>query len=168
VALALLLLLLLLYVNSYHSGSLSNGLLHLPSISEFDILRAIKRLKPSKSAGPDDISSFIIKGCSTIFASLLKYSFELSLSQEHFPTQCKIVITVPILKKSNSSFVSNYRPISLLNNFSKVFEFVVHSQMSYYFTSKLNPNQHGFVKMKSTTTNLVAYLDFISPLVFSQ
>jgi hypothetical protein len=77
-------------------------------------------------------------------------------------------INVPILKKGNSSFVSNYRPISLLNNFSKVFEFVVHSQMSHYFTSKLNPNQHDFVKMKSTTTNLVTYLDFISPLVSSQ
>jgi hypothetical protein len=40
--------------------------------------------------------------------------------------------------------------------------------MSHYFTSKLNPNQHGFVKMKSTSTNLKTYLDFISPLVSSQ
>jgi hypothetical protein len=39
--------------------------------------------------------------------------------------------------------------------------------MSHYFTSKLNPNQHSFVKMKSTT-NLVTYLDLISPLVSFQ
>ena len=71
-------------------------------------------------------------------------------------------------EKSNSSFVSNYRPISLLNNVSKVFKFVVHSHMSHYFTSKLNPNQNGFVKMKSSTTNLVTNLDFISPLFSSQ
>jgi hypothetical protein len=73
-----------------------------------------------------------------------------------------------LLEKGKSSFVNDYVPISLLNNFSKVFEFVLHSQMSHYFTSKLNPNQHGFLKMKSTTTNLVTYLDFISPLVFYQ
>jgi hypothetical protein len=144
-----------------------NDLLHLPPISESDILRAIKCLKPSKSAGPDGFPSFIIKCCSTIFAPLLKYIFDFSLSQEHFPMQWKNAITVPILKMA-TFFVSNYRPISLLNNCSKVFDFVVNSLMSPYFTSKLNPNQHGFVKMKSTTTNLVTYLDFISPSVSSK
>jgi hypothetical protein len=39
--------------------------------------------------------------------------------------------------------------------------------MSHYFTSTLNPNQQGFIKMKSTMS-LVTYLDFISPLVSSQ
>jgi hypothetical protein len=33
---------------------------------------------------------------------------------------------------------------------------------------KLNPCQRGFTKFKSTTTNLVTYLDFITPLVGSQ
>jgi hypothetical protein len=39
--------------------------------------------------------------------------------------------------------------------------------MSHYFTHKLNPSQHGFLKAKATTTNLVAYLGFISPLISS-
>jgi hypothetical protein len=43
--------------------------------------------------------------------------------------QSKNVITVPMLKKGNS-FLSNYRPTSLLDNFSKVFEFVVHSHIT--------------------------------------
>jgi len=33
---------------------------------------------------------------------------------------------------------------------------------------KFNPRQHAVIKSKSTTTNLVAYLDFITPLVHSQ
>jgi hypothetical protein len=40
--------------------------------------------------------------------------------------------------------------------------------MSHYFKHKLHPSQHGFLKFKSTTTNLVTYLDFISPLFSSQ
>ena len=40
--------------------------------------------------------------------------------------------------------------------------------MSPHFTSRLNPKQHGFVKMKSTTTHFVTYLGFISPLVSFQ
>jgi hypothetical protein len=51
-------------------------------------------------------------------------------------------------KKSDSSFVNNYRRISLLNNFSKGCEFLIDSHMSRYFTSKLNPSQHDFVKNK--------------------
>ena len=34
--------------------------------------------------------------------------------------------------------------------------------------SKFNPRQHGFIKSKSTSTNIVAYLDFITPPVHSQ
>jgi hypothetical protein len=40
--------------------------------------------------------------------------------------------------------------------------------MSHYFKHKLHPSQHGVLKYKSTATNLVTYLDFISPLVISQ
>jgi hypothetical protein len=64
--------------------------------------------------------------------------------------------------------VCNYRPISILNTFSELFEFVIHEHVSYYFKSKLNPSQHGFMKSKSTAINLVTYLDAIAPLVYSQ
>jgi hypothetical protein len=74
---------------------------------------------------------------------------------------------VPILKNGNSSSVSKYRPLSLLNNISTVFLIFLHYHKSHYFTHKFNPSQH-FIKAKSTTNNLVAYLDFVSPLLFSQ
>jgi hypothetical protein len=60
--------------------------------------------------------------------------------------------------KGNSFSVNNYRHISLINNFSKVFEFVVYDHMSRYFKHKLNPSQHIFSKAKSTTTSFVRYL----------
>jgi hypothetical protein len=82
-----------------YSGLLSSDFLHLPPITELDILKAIKCLRPSKSVGPDSILSSIIKGCSIIFILLLKYIFNLSLSQEHFPAQLKKAVTVPILEK---------------------------------------------------------------------
>jgi sarcosine oxidase/L-pipecolate oxidase len=40
--------------------------------------------------------------------------------------------------------------------------------MSHYFISKLKPSQHGFLKTKSTASNFVTCLAFISPLVCSQ
>jgi hypothetical protein len=98
----------------------------------------------------------------------LQYIFNLSLSQLLFPSSWQKAAILPIFKKGNISLIANYRPISILNNFSKVFEFVIYDHVSHYFQSKLNCCQHGFIKSRSTTSNLVTYLDYITPLVSSQ
>jgi hypothetical protein len=72
---------------SHHSSLLSSDFLQMLPVSELDILKAIKRLRPCKSVGLCGISGFIITGCSTIFAPLLKHIFSISLSRERFPTQ---------------------------------------------------------------------------------
>jgi hypothetical protein len=94
----------------------------------------------------------------------------LSLTQHYFPTVRKQAAIVPVFKKKkgNTASVSNYRPISILNIVSKLFELVIHDHVSHYLKSKLNPCQHDFTKSKSTITSLVTYLDFVAPLVSSQ
>lgn len=54
--------------------------------------------------------------------------------------------------------MSNYRPISILNCFAKVFEGVVFTQVYNHFVHLLSPCQHGFVKKRSTSTNLLTYV----------
>jgi hypothetical protein len=44
----------------------------------------------------------------------------------------------------------------------------MHDNLSFYFKFKLHPNQHGFVKSKSTVTNLLTYLNDVPPSVCSQ
>jgi hypothetical protein len=58
----------------------SSEFLSLAPVSDGDILKAIKRLKPSKSVGLDDILCFIIKGCSAIFIHILRHVFNFSLT----------------------------------------------------------------------------------------
>jgi hypothetical protein len=108
----------------------SSEFLPLASVSDSDVYKAIKRLRPSKSVGVDDIPGFIIKGCTDIFVPILKHIFNLSLSQHYFPSLWKQAAIVPVLKKGKSTSVSNYTPISLLSNFSKIFEFIVHEHVS--------------------------------------
>ena len=71
-------------------------------------------------------------------------------------------------KKGKTALVNNYRRIPILNTFSKIFEIIIPEHVSHHFTSKFIPRQHGFVKSKSTSTNLVAYLYVITPLVHPQ
>jgi hypothetical protein len=68
----------------------------------------------------------------------------------HFLTLWKQAVIVPVLKKGESTLVSNYRPISLLSNFSKRFEFIIHIHISLYVKSKISPHQQGFSKTKYT------------------
>jgi hypothetical protein len=106
-------------------------LLSLVPASDADVCKAIKRLKPSKSVGLDDISGFIIKGCSAVFIPILRHIFNLSLTQ-YFPAAWKESTIVKVFKRGNHATMSNYKPISILNNLSKLLEFIIHDRVSTF------------------------------------
>jgi hypothetical protein len=60
-----------LIYNTHHpdvfpTHSLSTERLPLTRITDYDLLKALKRLRPFKSFGVHDISGFIIKGCTDL------------------------------------------------------------------------------------------------------
>jgi hypothetical protein len=85
----------------FPSLSQSSEFLSIAPISDFEVCKAIKRLKPSKSVGLDDISRFVIKGCSAIFIPILRHIFNLCLTQQNFPTVWKETAIVPVFKRGN-------------------------------------------------------------------
>jgi retron-type reverse transcriptase len=60
--------------------------------------------------------------------------------------------------------MDNYRPISLLNAFSKVLERVVHNRLSAYLNinNLLSNSQYGFRKEHSTIHPLTKFLNYIT------
>jgi hypothetical protein len=80
-------------------------------MSHGDVTRAIRRLRSTKCVGPDEIYNSIIKGCSEIFAPLLRHIFNLNLLTERFSLLWKQVAVVPIIKNGNNGLVTNYKPI---------------------------------------------------------
>jgi hypothetical protein len=73
-----------------------------------------------------------MKGCSTIFIPILRHIFYLSLTQQYFPATWKEAAVVPVFKRGNHAAMNNYRPIFIVNNFSKIFEFIIHFHVSPY------------------------------------
>jgi len=55
----------------------------------------------------------------------LVYIFNLSLSTGIIPNNFKTAKVIPVFKKGDPQLPSNYRPISLLNVFSKLLEKVI-------------------------------------------
>jgi hypothetical protein len=105
--------------------------------------------------------------CDLYRLRILKFIFNLRFCQQQFPTLWKQTAAV-FKKRDSSDSINNYRPMSVLNKFSKVFEFIIPGHFSYCFQCKLNFCQLVFTLFKSAVTNLVTSLDFVTPLVFSQ
>lgn len=154
------------FVQSCHSlctdDSSNNQInLKLPTISEEDVFKAIKRLKNKMTAGPDEIPSFFVKDCSRVFAFPLSVIFNLSLSSHKFPSVWKEARICPIFKNGEESSIENYRPISILSIFSKVFEMIIYDHIYSSISKQISEFQHGFVRSRSTVTNLTVITEYI-------
>ncbi|CAB4002046.1 Hypothetical predicted protein, partial [Paramuricea clavata] len=79
----------------------------------------------------------------------------MSLSLGLAPTQWKRANITPVFKKEDPTLSSNYRPISLLCVLSKVLERCVHFYSYHHLAPLIYEMQHGFVRGKSTTTQLL-------------
>ena len=56
----------------------------------------------------------------------------LSFSTGIFPTNLKTANAIPLFKKDDHMLCSNYRPISLLSNLSKIIERLIHARLTLF------------------------------------
>lgn len=65
------------------------------------------------------------------------------------------------MEEGDRSNISNYRPIAILPNFSKIFEQILHARLSYCIKPFISTQQHGFYTGRSTLSNLAEVTQFI-------
>ena len=124
----------------------------------------IKSLKNKMSNSDDDVPSHIIKITGPAIVEPLTYIVNLSLRTGIFPDRLKIDLAKPLYKKGDPTKFENYRPISLLSGFSKIFEkWMCNRVNSFLLEDKLYSQcQHAYTKGKSTQT---AIFQFITQIV---
>ena len=87
-----------------------------------EISNLIQNLKSSKSAGPYSVPIKIKKISREIISLPLSQLINDSISKALFPNICKLAQVIPIFKINSRLLCTNYTPISLLSNISKIFE----------------------------------------------
>ena len=121
----------------------------------------INRLRPSRSHGHDFIDAFSLKIAYPLIEDSVLFLVNESLSSGQFPDGWKHQLVLPLHKKDDKLDGSNYRPVSHINEISKIIEYVVHEQVSKHFTGNdlFHENHHGFREDHSTTTALIQLYD---------
>lgn len=117
-----------------------------------EVKKCILRLKPNKSPGIDDMKSITLKNIADEISEIFAYIINLMFESGYCPLDFKMSIIKPIYKNGNKMVVTNYRPVSLITNFAKVFEMLLRQRL-YSFLKKhniLSERQFGFMEGKST------------------
>ena len=144
-----------------------NQYFYLEPITSNDMIYEIKRLKHNKSPGHDLIGSKVIKLCPEIFATNLSKIYNWGIENGKYPDDLKIAKVIALYKKGVKYDPNNYRPISLLSHFDKIFEKILCRRLvSFLERNKiLYCYQYGFRKLYSTVLALIEITDHIKRLL---
>jgi len=145
-----------------HDPNLSNITLTQP-----EVLKQLHKLNPSKASGPDSIPTKVLKECAHAISDSLTSLFNISLATATLPTSWKHANIIPIHKKGDKHAATNYRPISLLPVISKVLERCLYNKIIDFLIPKITNLQHGFLRNRSTATQLMTIFTNINTILDS-
>ena len=110
---------------------------HLDPTNTEEVQSNIKTFKNNKSTDPSSIPNKLLKQFKKPLSEPLTLLINLTSPEGKFPSILKLGKIFPVHKKGCKTEVTNYRPISLLSNISKIIEEMVHDRL-YMFLEQNN------------------------------
>ena len=135
-------------------------------ITERQVYELILKLDSTKGPGTDELDTKSLKSISNIISKHLTSLFNKSLETGIYPQCLKIAKCIPIYKgaRLDPNDPINYRPISILTAINKVFERILHTQLSQYMENNdlLPKFQYGYRRHHNTSQAILDYIDHIT------
>ena len=129
----------------------------IKSFFEEDVLAFINKLPSETNVDILGYDYCILKLSSEIICSSLTILFNMSLSNGEIPNEWKKARVTAVYKnKGSKQDPNNFRPISVIGQFPKLFDKLVDSQLREYLQSHsfITHSQSDFMKLHSTETSL--------------
>jgi hypothetical protein len=138
--------------------------MRIEDITEKEILQHISELRDNAASGIDGISSKLIKKIKEYIIFPISQIFNACLHRGVFPHSLKVAIIKPIFKAKDIKNCENYRPISLIKNFAKIFEKCLKSRLINFLEKHqvLSNSQFGFREGRSTQDAIHSLTSIIS------
>ena len=112
----------------------------LPTINEWDMLKALSTMNQTKATGIDNIPAKALKIVAPHISMILAKIFNLSYSTGHFPSSFNVAKVTPIFKGGCKTKRDNYRPISVLPCISKIFEAFTNTALTNFALEQQSPS----------------------------
>ena len=128
-------------------------------VDENEVCKKLKTLNGKKATGFDKLPPKLIKLGAETLCRPIGSLINMSIKQSVFPSMLKYAEVTPIFKKSDMLDKKNYRPVSVLPCFSKIFEGILIDQMNVFFEKLLSQHMSGFRKGYSCQSVLIRFLE---------
>ncbi|BHF80866.1 hypothetical protein SprV_0702399400 [Sparganum proliferum] len=115
----------------------------------------LKKVRGSTAAGPDGVSPFLLKSCSSQVAPILTHLINMSFMESKIPDAWRTVRITPIPKKPANFGPKSFRPIASSSAMLKLAERVALDIIKPFSSSFSDPLQFAY-KAKRSTLDAVA------------
>ena len=136
----------------------------LDPVTEVEINNVVKTFGNKTSEDCHGISMSVIKQLVNYLAEPMAHISNLSFQTGVFPDLMKVAKVIPLFKSGRNNIFTNYRPVSLLPQFSKILEKLFNNRLDRFLnkTSILSNTQYGFRSNRSTSLALLELLEDIT------
>ena len=108
-------------------------------IGNQEVLQLLKSLDGRKSTGEDQIPPKLVSLASHELAVALTMEIDCSIHNSSFPNDANKAAVCPLEKgEPNHTVERNFRPVSVLNTFSKIYEKVLKQQLIQHLHNTLS------------------------------
>ena len=133
---------------------------------EFSLEEVLETLlQTSDGMGSDNMSGATIRSIATPLTIQFLGLARIILETAKYPDNWKLVDVKPLHKKVAKNIKSNYRPVANLSRLSLSFERLLFKHLYEFIAPKTNSSQHGFMKNRSTTSQLLLHLKLLNDSV---
>jgi hypothetical protein len=137
----------------------SNATFDFKPVDSDYVYTLLCKLNIHKATGYDCIPPKMVKLCAKELSVTLTELVNCALKENVFPDDMKKAEISPIFKKKDDMLKDNYRPISILSVFSKVFETIVADQLMAYYRTIFNDMLCAYRKKYGTQHVLIKLID---------
>ena len=127
------------------------------TMTKEEIWEAISSAKRESAAGPDGLKMSVYKEANDYLIQPLQIMFNTINYSGLIPKNFKSAKVVMLHKKNSKQEMGNYRPISMSNHISKIWERVFNHRLMLHLKrhNRLSKQQHGFRPKMGCHTNLL-------------
>ena len=97
---------------------------------------AMSSMKTSSAPGPDGVPAYLYQRFAEVLVEPIMWIWKQSLESGRMPEETLLAYINPILKSVDRSLPANYRPVSLTNHLTKIFERVLRKEMVKHLESQ--------------------------------